>query len=78
MAKDARNSLARNLGAFIGHVWRGFTADVSREKHVLRKEILEDSRPGPEGRITLRRTTIEEVEVERPPSAQPPDLGARG
>jgi len=56
----------RSLGEFVGHVWKGVKTDPEREKQVLRHDVEEDQRETPEGRVTLRRTTIEEMEIERP------------
>jgi hypothetical protein len=72
MASPPRRSLMHNLGAFVGHVIRGIRTDPAaggsgRERRVVRQDVQEETRDTPEGRVTLRRTTIEEVEVERPP-----------
>ena len=53
-------SLMRNLGEFFGHIWRGVKHNP--DKKTIRKTIEEEQR----GDVTLRRTTIEEVEL-RPP-----------
>jgi hypothetical protein len=49
----------RSLGEFFGHIVKAVRTDPS--KKVIRKEIEEEQR----GDVTLRRTTIEEVEVRR-------------
>jgi hypothetical protein len=54
----------RNLGRFFGHIVAG--ARSNPERHVLSHEIEEQALPAPEGRVTLRRTTIEEIEIDRP------------
>jgi hypothetical protein len=59
-----KKTLARSLGEFFGHIAKGVKTDPS--KKVLRKEVEEEQRDG----ITLRRTTIEEIELR--PSPTPP------
>jgi len=68
--RDAK-PLARSLGEFIGHIWRGVTRDVSRDTREVRRTVGEEERDTPAGRVTLRRTTIEEVEVQRDRSSNP-------
>lgn len=48
--------MMRNLGEFFGHILHGVRTDPS--KKVVRREVEEEKR----GEVTLRRTTIEEVE----------------
>ncbi len=52
-----KKTLARSLGEFFGHIARGVKTDPSRK--VVRKEVEEEEREG----MTLRRTTIEEIEL---------------
>jgi len=67
MARPDDKSIMRSLGEFVGHVWRGVKADPAKQgdRRTLRHDIEEETRDGPEGRVTLRRTTIEEIEVDR-------------
>ncbi len=58
-----RRSLARDLGAFFGHVWHGLRTDPSRTE--VRREVEEERRSTSRGEVTLRRTTIEEIRFER-------------
>lgn len=61
---EKKEPLARSLGKFFGHLKRGFTEDVSASKHEVSRTVEEEEREGPDGRrVTLRRTTIEEMEV---------------
>ena len=48
----------RNLGAFFGHIVKAVKTDPREKKTVVRKSVEEETH----GDITLRRTTIEEVE----------------
>ena len=67
MPKDRDKSLARNLGEFFGHIWSGVKADPDKpapKKQTLRRDVEERTEPAPGGKVTLRRTTIEEVEYE--------------
>lgn len=54
-------SLMRSLGEFFGHIARGVKTDPA--KKVVRKNVEEERR----GNVTLRRTTIEEIEVRKEP-----------
>ena len=56
MSNKRDKSLMRNLGEFVGHIWRGVTHNP--DKKTIRKTIEEEDRDG----VTLRRTTIEEIE----------------
>jgi len=80
-----RLSLARNLGRFFGHVKRGFTAPAQPERRTVetRRETTEEPCDTPRGRVTLRRTVIEEVDLPHPPAgprsdAEPRDDPAAG
>lgn len=65
-----RRSLMHNLGAFFGHIIKGAKTDPAGNRRVVRHDVEEETRDTPEGKMTLRRTTIEEVELEkRPPPA---------
>jgi hypothetical protein len=64
MADEKRPSLMRNIGQFFGHVAKGVKTK-GPERQVVRREVEEEQREGEGGRkVTLRRTTIEEIEVE--------------
>ncbi|MEM1331606.1 MAG: hypothetical protein AAGG07_13710 [Planctomycetota bacterium] len=67
----ARPSLANSLGQFFGHVTRAIRAKSDsdmRETHTetVSHSVEESTQDTPNGRVTLRRTTIEEIEVEEP------------
>lgn len=53
--------LARQVGRFFGEVWRGIKADPSVEERrvEVQRTVEEKSVDG----LTLRRTTIDEVEL---------------
>jgi hypothetical protein len=53
--------LMRSLGEFFGHVWRGVKTDPARK--VIRTNVEEEERQTAEGKVVLRRTTVEEVEI---------------
>lgn len=79
----ARTPLMRALGQFFGEVWKGVTADprgggpgegaaASSRRRVVEREVETE-----EGRVILRRTTIDEVIVPpRDPGVQ--DRGGEG
>ena len=60
MPHPNRKPLMRSLGEFFGHIVKAVRTDPS--KKVIRKQVEEEQR----GDLTLRRTTIDEVEVRRP------------
>lgn len=76
--------LARALGAFFGHIWKGVKTSPKGTTPELRSDSRPESRKVAEessehtdaqGRtIRLRRTVIEEIEVSppRPPAENPP------
>ncbi len=63
MAEQPSKSLARSLGEFFGHIWHGVKADPAGQRRVMKHEVEEQTTPTPEGQVTLRRTTIEEIEI---------------
>jgi len=58
----------RSLGEFVGHIVRGVKspADVppGGDSRVLKHEVEEETRDTDAGRVTLRRTTVEEIRIE--------------
>lgn len=66
----------RSLGEFFGHIVKGATTDPAhppqRKRTVLRHDVQEEIRDTPEGKVTLRRTTIEEVELDKSAAAKSP------
>ncbi len=71
MAKE-RKSISRCLGEFVGHIVHGVRADLRTDepqRREVRREVEE--REGELGgrKVTLRRTTIEEIEMESGPRA---------
>jgi hypothetical protein len=57
---NRNKTLMRSLGEFVGHIWHGVTTNP--RKKTIRKTVEEEDRDG----VTLRRTTIEEIEIRRP------------
>lgn len=60
----------RNLGRFFGHLGRAIKTDPAatgteqQAAREVRREVEHEETTGPGGeRVTLRRTTIEEIEV---------------
>lgn len=75
------NNLMRSLGQFFGHLGQAIRTDPAKadktapEKHEVRREVEEREETTPDGRkVTVRRTTIEEIELEprRKPSGDAP------
>lgn len=58
----------RSLGEFFGHVAKGVRTDPAAAaqgpaRQVVRQSVEEEQRDTPQGKVTIRRTTIEEIEV---------------
>lgn len=67
VSDSEKPNLMRSLGAFFGGIWHGVRTDPEKPEQVetrrdVEEEILETEDGG---RMTLRRTTVEEIEVER-------------
>lgn len=60
-APSGDKTVMRSLGEFFGHVWKGVAADPN--KTVVSKKVQERTAETPKGVVTLRRTTIDEVEL---------------
>ena len=66
MTPDRDITLPRAVGRFFGHLWGAVKTDPKRDRAELSREVDEQHTTGPGGeRVTVRRTTIEEIEVER-------------
>jgi len=60
-------SLMRSLGEFFGHIARGVKSEVKpATKQEVKRTVEEETRDTPQGKVTLRRTTIEEIEMHKP------------
>ena len=63
--------VSRAVGRFLGHLWQAVRADpktgrVPAHRTEVRRDVDEREVAGPNGeRVIVRRTTIEEIEVER-------------
>jgi hypothetical protein len=68
MGTGGKKPLMRALGEFVGHIAKGITTDPSKPaatRQTVRERVEEETRETPEGKVILRRTTIEEIEVRR-------------
>ena len=64
--------LLRSLGEFFGHIAHGIKTDPSKPARTVTKKTIEhESRDTPQGKVVLRRTIIEEVELPPPGAAKP-------
>ncbi len=74
MASKPDKSLMRSLGEFFGHIARGVKTPVSAKPNTrqVKKEIEEETRDTPTGRVTLRRTTVEEIVIHPDEDQNPP------
>lgn len=60
------DSVLRNLGRFTGEIWRAIkTPAETSAKHEVSRTIETEERQTDKGKVTLRRTTIEEIEVQK-------------
>ena len=57
MASEKKKPLMRCLGEFVGHIMHAVTTELSK------KEVKRTVEEKTEGNVTLRRTTIDEIEV---------------
>jgi len=62
MADSKNKPLMRSLGEFFGHIVKAVRTDPSKKRTVISKSVEEEDR----GNVTLRRTTIEEIEIHDP------------
>ena len=60
MTTKKNKSLMHNLGSFFGHIVKAVRTDPATKKKVISKTVEETK----EGNVTLRRTTIEEIEID--------------
>ncbi len=51
----------RSLGEFVGHILKAVKTDPRAQRTVLNKTTQQEKR----GTITLRRTTVEEIEIDK-------------
>lgn len=66
MAKN-RKTISRSLGEFFGHIVHGAKKDLHADqpkRHEVRREVEEREGEVDGKKVTLRRTTIEEIEIE--------------
>ncbi len=61
--RGKRKTLMRSLGEFVGHVAKAVKTDPAKQKREVRRETTVEERETSEGTVTLRRTTIEEIEI---------------
>ncbi len=55
----SKGSLMHNLGAFVGHIAKALRSDQGRTR-VVKQSMQQEAR----GTMVLRRTTIEEIEIQ--------------
>ena len=81
MASKPDKSLMRSLGEFFGHIARGVKTPVDAppttkpNTRQVKKEVEEETRETPTGRVTLRRTTVEEIVIHPDEDQNPPRSG---
>ncbi|MCA9274099.1 MAG: hypothetical protein KDA31_13765 [Phycisphaerales bacterium] len=62
---NKKESISRSLGKFTGEIWRALRAPADgKQTHEVKRTVETEERDTPAGKVTLRRTTIEEIEVE--------------
>ena len=65
---EKNDSIVRNIGRFTGEIWRAIkTPAESTQKHEVNRTTETEERHTEDGKVTLRRTTIEEIEIEKDP-----------
>lgn len=64
MGNQPRKGLMRSLGEFVGHIAHAVRTPAPRaDQREVRREVETEERQTPEGRVKLRRTIIEEIEL---------------
>ena len=64
MGEKKKPTIARSLGLFVGHIVRGAAGDSpDAQTREVRREKEEEEIETPRGKVTLRRTIIEEVDL---------------
>ncbi len=63
----SKGSLMHNLGAFVGHIAKALRSDQGRTR-VVKQSMQQEAR----GTMVLRRTTIEEIEIQPHRPSDPP------
>lgn len=60
-------TLMRSLGEFVGHIWKAVKTepDEGIERRELSRRTESETRDTDAGTVTLRRTTVEEIEIRR-------------
>jgi hypothetical protein len=72
----SKKTLMRSLGEFFGHIVKGVNTDPAApqkpvsQRTVVSHEVQEETRQTSSGKMILRRSTIEEVEIihQEPPN----------
>ncbi len=62
MTNSENKPLMRSLGEFVGHIIKAVKTEPKGKRVVLNKTTQQQRH----GDITLRRTTIEEIEINKP------------
>ena len=63
---ESKDSLVRNIGKFTGEIWRAIKSPLPtspKETHEVSRTVETDVQETDAGKVTLRRTTVEEIEV---------------
>ncbi len=58
--RSLKKPLMRSLGEFVGHILKAVRTDPRAQRTVLNKTTQQETR----GTMTLRRTTVEEIEID--------------
>ena len=61
MSDREHKPLMRSLGEFVGYIYNAVRSDHGSERTILNRTSKQEKR----GAITLRRTTIEEIEIDQ-------------
>ena len=65
---EKNDSIVRNIGKFTGEIWRAIKSPVpasTKETHEVRRTVETDVQETDDGKVTLRRTTIEEIVIHK-------------
>jgi len=60
--RPAKKPLMRSLGEMVGHIVKAVRTDPKSRRAVVNKQKRQETR----GNVTLRRTTVDEIEIKDP------------
>lgn len=66
----------RSLGRFVGEIGKAVTSNAPKDTVEVRRDTETETRQTDQGTVTIRRTTIEEIQLPADTRQPPPSNGA--